>query len=91
MRPIKKSVPLTSHSLLCKYHHHFSETWLSPLNSNPCSKLPPQVEGEAQGSEDGIQALLKYLDRGPTHAHVVKLEKQEIDLVGGEEGFEVRR
>jgi hypothetical protein len=50
-----------------------------------------QVEGEAQGSEEGIQALLKDLDRGPTHAHVVKLEKQEIEVVDGEEGFEVRR
>jgi hypothetical protein len=60
--------------------YHQRDSWL----------IQPQVEGEAQGSEDGIQALLKDLDRGPTHAHVVKLEKQEIDVVEGEEGFEIR-
>jgi hypothetical protein len=65
-------------SLVC--HHHIRVVKLKQ----------PQVEGEAQGSEDGIRALLKDLDRGPTHAHVVKLEKQEIDVVEGEEGFEVR-
>ena len=65
-------------SLVC--HHRIRVVKLKQL----------QVEGEAQGSEDGIQALLKDLDRGPTHAHVVKLEKQEIDVVEGEEGFEVR-
>ncbi|KAH6676667.1 acylphosphatase [Halenospora varia] len=49
-----------------------------------------KVEGEAQGDEDGIQKLLKDIDKGPTHAHVVKLEKSEINVVEGESGFEVR-
>jgi len=49
------------------------------------------VEGEAQGSEDSIQQILKAVNDGPTHAHVVKLEKKEIDVVEGEQGFEVRR
>jgi acylphosphatase len=49
-----------------------------------------KVEGEAQGEEDGLQKLLKDLDRGPTHAHVVKLEKNEIELEDGETGFEIR-
>jgi acylphosphatase len=49
-----------------------------------------QVEGEAQGEEDNIQKLLKDLDKGPTHSHVVKLEKSEIDVQEGESGFEVR-
>jgi acylphosphatase len=37
-----------------------------------------------------MQKLLKDLDRGPTHAHVVKVEKHEIELQEGEAGFEVR-
>jgi acylphosphatase len=37
-----------------------------------------------------VQKLLKDLDNGPRHAHVVKLEKQEIDVVEGEQEFEVR-
>jgi acylphosphatase len=49
-----------------------------------------QVEGEAQGEEASLQKLLKDLDKGPTHAHVVKLEKKEIELVDGESSFEVR-
>jgi len=50
-----------------------------------------QVEGEAQGEEESIQKLLKDLDKGPTHSHVVKLEKGEIEVLEGEGGFEVRR
>jgi acylphosphatase len=49
-----------------------------------------KVEGEAQGEEDALAKLLKDLDRGPTHAHVVKLEKSDIEVVEGESGFEVR-
>ena len=49
-----------------------------------------QVEGEAQGTAEAVQRLLKDLDDGPRHAHVVKLEKQEIEGVDGEESFEVR-
>ncbi|KAH8678945.1 Acylphosphatase-like domain-containing protein [Tricladium varicosporioides] len=49
-----------------------------------------KVEGEVQGEEDGVQKLLKDIDKGPTHAHVVKLEKSEIEVVEGEIGFEVR-
>ena len=44
--------------------------------------------GEAQGDADSIKKLLKDLNDGPRHAHVVKLEKQEIDTVEGEGGFE---
>lgn len=50
-----------------------------------------QVEGEAQGEEDAITAFLKDVDKGPSHAHVVKLEKQDRDVVEGEKDFEVRR
>lgn len=50
-----------------------------------------QVEGEAQGEEENVKKLLKDVDRGPPHARVVKLEKNEIELVDGETTFEVRR
>lgn len=50
-----------------------------------------QVEGEAQGSLDAIKQFLKQIDDGPTHARVVKLDKEERDLQEGESSFEVRR
>jgi len=90
MHPIRRSVyPMNSFVsiLLCRFP--FLDCF--SLSSKRLPAKTTQVEGEAQGSEDGIQALLKDLDRGPTHAHVVKLEKQEIDVVEGEEGFEIKR
>jgi acylphosphatase len=48
------------------------------------------VEGEAQGSEDALQKLLQDINRGPRAAHVVKLEKKEIDIIEGENAFVVR-
>lgn len=52
--------------------------------------LYPQVEGEAQGTKDSIQSLLKDLDNGPRMANVVKVEKEEKEIVEGEKAFEVR-
>ena len=52
---------------------------------------PIQVEGEAQGDEEAIAAFLKDVDKGPRHAHVVKLDKEDRDAVEGETAFEVRR
>lgn len=49
-----------------------------------------KVAGEAQGKDEDIKKLLKDLDKGPSAAHVVKLEKQELDLKEGESSFEVR-
>jgi acylphosphatase len=49
-----------------------------------------QVEGEAQGEEDVLQNFLKDIGQGPRHAHVVKLEKSEIEVQEGEAAFEVR-
>lgn len=49
-----------------------------------------QVEGEAQGEDEGIQKLLKDLDKGPGGSHVVKVEKAEAEVKEGESGFEVR-
>ncbi|KAJ5669694.1 hypothetical protein N7462_010764 [Penicillium macrosclerotiorum] len=50
-----------------------------------------RVEGEAQGDEATVQKLLQQIDKGPRHAHVVKLEKREIDLQEGEDNFYVMR
>jgi len=50
-----------------------------------------RVEGEAQGAGDAIASFLKAIDRGPTHAHVAKLEKGELDVVEDETGFLSRR
>ncbi|KAK3937099.1 Acylphosphatase-like domain-containing protein [Diplogelasinospora grovesii] len=50
-----------------------------------------KVEGEAQGPEDSLAKFLKDIDKGPRHAHVVRLDKEDRDVVEGEESFEVRR
>ncbi|KAH8675509.1 Acylphosphatase-like domain-containing protein [Xylariales sp. PMI_506] len=50
-----------------------------------------KVEGEAQGTQDAIKQFLKDIDRGPTHAHVCKLDKEGRDVLDGETHFEVRR
>lgn len=39
-----------------------------------------QVSGEAQGSKDSIQSFLKEINSGPSAAHVVKVEKEEIKV-----------
>jgi len=49
-----------------------------------------QVVGEAQGTEDSLKAYLKELGSGPRHAHVVKVEKEEVKTTEGESAFEVR-
>ncbi|KAK0733910.1 acylphosphatase, partial [Lasiosphaeria miniovina] len=50
-----------------------------------------KVEGEAQGTEEAISNFLKNVDNGPNHAHVVRLDREERDVVEDEAGFEVRR
>ncbi|KAK2792964.1 hypothetical protein FQN50_010032, partial [Emmonsiellopsis sp. PD_5] len=50
-----------------------------------------KVEGEAQGDEASLAKLLKDVNRGPRHAHVVKLDKEEIERKEGEVGFVVSR
>ncbi|MCJ1326625.1 hypothetical protein MMC10_003290 [Thelotrema lepadinum] len=49
-----------------------------------------KVVGEAQGSAESIEKLLKDLNQGPKAAHVVKVEKEEIGAVEGEGGFKTR-
>jgi acylphosphatase len=50
-----------------------------------------KVEGEAQGREEGIQALLKDLNHGPKGARVVRVDWRWVDVVDGEVGFEQRK
>ncbi|KIN00539.1 hypothetical protein OIDMADRAFT_19574 [Oidiodendron maius Zn] len=48
------------------------------------------VQGEAQGSEDSLTSFFGYLERGPSMAVVEKLEREEIEVVKGEKGFQIR-
>ncbi|KAF8846565.1 Acylphosphatase [Acephala macrosclerotiorum] len=50
-----------------------------------------KVEGEAQGEDDVLSKFMKDVNKGPTHSHVVKVEKKELDVIDGETEFEVRR
>ncbi|KAI5866437.1 Acylphosphatase [Durotheca rogersii] len=50
-----------------------------------------KVEGEAQGEEHSIRLFLKELDKGPTHARVVRLDQESREVQEGEELFVVRR
>ncbi|KAJ5603953.1 hypothetical protein N7537_006909 [Penicillium hordei] len=50
-----------------------------------------RVEGEAQGSDEKVKKFLQRIDKGPSMAHVVKLEKRDLDVRHDEEGFTVMR
>lgn len=50
-----------------------------------------QVEGEAQGEEPSLSNFLKDVDSGPRGSHVVRLDKEEREVVEGEEEFLIRR
>ncbi|KAJ5595054.1 acylphosphatase [Penicillium hispanicum] len=50
-----------------------------------------RVEGEAQGDEETLKKLFQQLDKGPRLAHVVKLEKRELEPKEGEDHFAVMR
>ncbi|KAH7162980.1 acylphosphatase [Dactylonectria estremocensis] len=57
-----------------------------------CRNTPNnKVEGEAQGDDDVMIKFLKDVDNGPRHATVVRLDKEDRDVVEGEDSFEVRR
>ncbi|KAK1764596.1 Acylphosphatase [Phialemonium atrogriseum] len=49
-----------------------------------------KVEGEAQGNADSVSQFLKHVDDGPRHAHVVRLDKKDLDIIDGEDRFQVR-
>jgi hypothetical protein len=50
-----------------------------------------QVEGEAQGSDEIMKKFFQQIGKGPRMAHVVKLEKRDMDLKDGEDHFAVMR
>ena len=50
-----------------------------------------QVEGEVQGEEADVADLLQKLDRGPTSARVVRFDKENREVVEGEDSFEIKR
>ncbi|GAP86006.2 putative acylphosphatase [Rosellinia necatrix] len=44
-----------------------------------------------KGSPDAIKGFLRAIDQGPRYAHVVKLDKEDRELIEGETEFKVRR
>ena len=50
-----------------------------------------QVNGEAQGTDEGVDALLKFIKEGPKNARVGKVQTENRAVVEGEQDFEVRR
>ncbi|KAJ9658884.1 hypothetical protein H2198_003454 [Neophaeococcomyces mojaviensis] len=46
-----------------------------------------KVVGEAQGTTEALQKLKKDLNEGPSPAHVVKVETEEITTKDGESSF----
>ncbi|KAI9786787.1 MAG: hypothetical protein M1816_007794 [Peltula sp. TS41687] len=47
-----------------------------------------KVEGEAQGNDEAVGKLLEDLEQGPSGAHVVKVDKADVDVKEGEGSFE---
>ncbi|KAJ5287403.1 acylphosphatase [Penicillium angulare] len=50
-----------------------------------------RVEGEVQGDEETIKKFMQQIDKGPRLAHVVKLEKRDMEPLEGEDRFSVMR
>ena len=48
------------------------------------------MTGEAQGTQDQVAQFMKKVDQGPKHANVVKLERKDVEVREGEEGFEIK-
>ncbi|KAI9834953.1 MAG: hypothetical protein M1819_002676 [Sarea resinae] len=46
-----------------------------------------KVAGQAQGDETALDSFVKAINNGPPAAHVVKVEKEEQDVVSGESSF----
>jgi acylphosphatase len=49
-----------------------------------------QVEGEVQGPSEDVKKILKDINEGPRHSHVVKLSTENRDLIEDETEFKVR-
>ncbi|KAJ5316764.1 hypothetical protein PENANT_c016G00028 [Penicillium antarcticum] len=50
-----------------------------------------RVEGEAQGSDEIMKKFFQQIGKGPRMAHVVKIEKRDMDVQDGEDHFAVMR
>jgi acylphosphatase len=85
----------TDNNKVCTYNAHPNYLPTIPITISPRTKLTasenPQVEGEAQGEEDAITAFLKHVNNGPRHSQVVRLDKEDREVVDGEVEFEIRR
>ncbi|CAK7236257.1 hypothetical protein SEUCBS140593_009557 [Sporothrix eucalyptigena] len=58
--------------------------WVRNLPNN-------KVEGEVQGDETAIATMMQKLDRGPSSAKVVRLDKEDREVVEGDAEFQIRR
>ncbi|KAL2066016.1 hypothetical protein VTL71DRAFT_2087 [Oculimacula yallundae] len=58
--------------------------WVRNTNDN-------KVEGEVQGDDEKLELFMKDVRKGPSHSTVDKVDRGEMDVVDGEEGYEVRR
>lgn len=57
-----------------------------------CRNIPNEkVEGEAQGKKEALDEFLKAINDGPHQAHVVKVEKEDREVIENETEFEIRR
>ncbi|KAJ5646802.1 acylphosphatase [Penicillium lividum] len=50
-----------------------------------------KVEGEVQGDAETIEKFMQQIEKGPSMAHVVKLERREMESLEGESHFAVRK
>lgn len=49
-----------------------------------------RVEAQLQGSPADVEALVEFCRSGPGHAQVESLDVDELAVVEGEQGFDVR-
>lgn len=50
-----------------------------------------QVNGEVQGNDEAVNAMLEFIKEGPKNARVSKLHLEDRAVVEGERDFEIRR
>ncbi|KAJ5759361.1 acylphosphatase [Penicillium odoratum] len=50
-----------------------------------------KVEGEVQGDAETIEKFMQQIEKGPSMAHVIKLETREMEPLEGESHFAVRK
>ncbi len=60
------------------------------LTSESLTDESLKVEGEAQGDDGQLEKFLSDIKKGPSHASVSRVDEKELEIVDGEESFEVR-